>query len=276
MEGLVATWTGGIRRCWSSAATSRSAPRAGSTAGGGVPRAPADAATGRAGQPRHPDVRRDPAVLLPAEPLSPATSPTTCARLSGRRAVRAGAQLGPVVHAQERVDLAGAVARPEAAIVRGAADVGEGGGDASPVRAAAARAAGGRDPATASSTSTSWKRAASTCCWPGTFTWRITTTCARTTSVAKRSILSIQAGTATSTRRRGEPNAYNWITVSPDLCTVAVRAWNAGRSFEESLVTRYQRVNHGWTRRSRCRWTSRPRKTGLGAHAGEPIQSAEK
>ena len=66
---------------------------------------------------------------------------------------------------------------------------------------------------------------------------------------AKRSILSIQAGTATSTRRRGEPNAYNWITVSPDLCTVAVRAWNAaGKCFEESLVTRYKRVDHVWTR----------------------------
>ena len=63
---------------------------------------------------------------------------------------------------------------------------------------------------------------------------------------AKRSILSVQAGTATSTRRRGEPNAYNWITVSPDLCTVAVRAWN-GRCFEESLVTRYRRVDHVWT-----------------------------
>src|SRR5215207_7789687 len=63
---------------------------------------------------------------------------------------------------------------------------------------------------------------------------------------AKRSILSVQAGTATSTRRRGEPNAYNWITLSAGnqgLCTVAVRAWNAKNGcFEESLVTRYNRV----------------------------------
>jgi 3',5'-cyclic AMP phosphodiesterase CpdA len=64
---------------------------------------------------------------------------------------------------------------------------------------------------------------------------------------AKRSILSIQAGTATSTRRRGEPNAYNWITVSPGLCTVSVRAWCKDR-FEESLVTRYARVNGEWKR----------------------------
>jgi 3',5'-cyclic AMP phosphodiesterase CpdA len=62
---------------------------------------------------------------------------------------------------------------------------------------------------------------------------------------AKRSTLSIQAGTATSTRRRGEPNAYNWITVSPGLCTVAVRAWSADR-FEQSLVTRYACVDGVW------------------------------
>ena len=62
---------------------------------------------------------------------------------------------------------------------------------------------------------------------------------------AKRSILSVQAGTATSTRRRGEPNAYNWITVSPDLCTVAVRGWCEGK-FEESMVTRYKRVEGVW------------------------------
>jgi 3',5'-cyclic AMP phosphodiesterase CpdA len=64
---------------------------------------------------------------------------------------------------------------------------------------------------------------------------------------AKRSTLSIQAGTATSTRRRGEPNAYNWITVSPSLCTVSVRAWCENR-FEESLVTRYACVDGSWRR----------------------------
>jgi len=64
---------------------------------------------------------------------------------------------------------------------------------------------------------------------------------------ARRSMLSIQAGTATSTRRRGEPNAYNWITLSEGLVTVAVRAWN-GREFEESMVTRYECVEGEWRR----------------------------
>ncbi|HWE04732.1 MAG TPA: metallophosphoesterase [Tepidisphaeraceae bacterium] len=64
---------------------------------------------------------------------------------------------------------------------------------------------------------------------------------------ATRSILSIQAGTATSTRRRGEPNAYNWITLSAGLVTVGVRTWNDS-AFEESRVTRYRRVGHVWER----------------------------
>ena len=64
---------------------------------------------------------------------------------------------------------------------------------------------------------------------------------------ARRSVLSVQAGTATSTRRRHEPNAYNWITLSPDLVTVAVRVWT-GSAFEQSLVTRYRRTNYVWAR----------------------------
>ena len=69
---------------------------------------------------------------------------------------------------------------------------------------------------------------------------------------SRHSILSVQAGTATSTRRRGEPNAYNWITASPQLCTVSVRAWgdggkgNSAAAFHESLVTRYECGPEGW------------------------------
>lgn len=92
---------------------------------------------------------------------------------------------------------------------------------------------------------------------------------------AKRSILSIQAGTATSTRRRGEPNAYNWITVSPGLCTVAVRVWNAEKlCFEESIVTRYERVDGHWKRQLQVPVDAIAEKVmGPGAHAGQPIDA---
>jgi len=64
----------------------------------------------------------------------------------------------------------------------------------------------------------------------------------------KRSILSIQAGTAISTRHRSEPNAYNLITLRPDEVDVAVRAWD-GKKFAQTTVTSYQRVNQVWERR---------------------------
>jgi 3',5'-cyclic AMP phosphodiesterase CpdA len=95
---------------------------------------------------------------------------------------------------------------------------------------------------------------------------------------AKRSILSVQAGTATSTRRRGEPNAYNWITVSPGpngLCTVAVRAWNAQRGcFEESLVTRYNRVDGQWLREEQLPVDELAEKT-LVSHPPEKVPPKE-
>lgn len=63
----------------------------------------------------------------------------------------------------------------------------------------------------------------------------------------KRSILSVQAGTAISTRRRGEPNAYNWITINPDHIAIEVRAWT-GQNFEPTLTTRYSKIDHIWQR----------------------------
>jgi 3',5'-cyclic AMP phosphodiesterase CpdA len=62
---------------------------------------------------------------------------------------------------------------------------------------------------------------------------------------AKRSILSVQAGTATSTRRRGKPNAYNWITIEPDTVTIDVRAWS-GSCFAPVTTTRFRRIPTGW------------------------------
>jgi 3',5'-cyclic AMP phosphodiesterase CpdA len=90
---------------------------------------------------------------------------------------------------------------------------------------------------------------------------------------ARRSVLSIQAGTATSTRRRIEPNAYNWITISPDLVTVAVRVWN-GHRFEESLVTRYERTDHEWRRIIQVT-VDEPAAQALESAVGQPVQDVE-
>lgn len=56
----------------------------------------------------------------------------------------------------------------------------------------------------------------------------------------KRSIWSLQAGTATSTRRRGEPNAYNVIRVGPTEFIISVRTWR-GRAFQEGVRKTHER-----------------------------------
>jgi len=60
-----------------------------------------------------------------------------------------------------------------------------------------------------------------------------------------RSILSVQAGTALSTRRRCEPNAYNVLTLNPpgDL-TLDVRTWN-GDAFDTTNKTHFTRDAQG-------------------------------
>ncbi len=63
----------------------------------------------------------------------------------------------------------------------------------------------------------------------------------------KRSILSVQAGTAISTRRRNEPNAYNLITINGDHVTIQVHAWN-GTKFEKALRTHFSRIDGAWQR----------------------------
>jgi len=63
----------------------------------------------------------------------------------------------------------------------------------------------------------------------------------------KRSILSVQAGTAISTRRRNEPNAYNLITINGDHVTIQVHAWD-GKKFEKALRTHFSRIDGIWER----------------------------
>ncbi len=60
-----------------------------------------------------------------------------------------------------------------------------------------------------------------------------------------RSILVAQASTATSTRLRNEPNAYNLIRLAPPRVTFEVRAWE-GAAFTGGLTTTYRRVDHRW------------------------------
>ena len=54
-----------------------------------------------------------------------------------------------------------------------------------------------------------------------------------------RSILVVQAGTAISHRRRGDPNAFNVLTVDGMRLRLVVRAWT-GREFAPSTTTEYQ------------------------------------
>jgi 3',5'-cyclic AMP phosphodiesterase CpdA len=62
---------------------------------------------------------------------------------------------------------------------------------------------------------------------------------------ARRSVLAAQAGTATSARTRREPNAYNWITLTPERIGIEVRTWS-GVAFEPILTSAYVRQQTGW------------------------------
>lgn len=63
----------------------------------------------------------------------------------------------------------------------------------------------------------------------------------------ERSILVAQAGTAVSRRRRGEPNAYNVVTVASPRVEFDVRAWDGARFSSTARVT-YLRDGGAWRR----------------------------
>jgi 3',5'-cyclic AMP phosphodiesterase CpdA len=58
---------------------------------------------------------------------------------------------------------------------------------------------------------------------------------------ADRKIICVAAGTAISTRRRGEPNSYNRLCFDGDTLTVYHRAWN-GEGFVDGPSKTYRRI----------------------------------
>jgi len=64
----------------------------------------------------------------------------------------------------------------------------------------------------------------------------------------RRSILVVQAGTATSLRVRGEPNTYNVVTLEGHALGLAVRGWDGARFAPLTAVRYVKRDDQEWTR----------------------------
>lgn len=66
-------------------------------------------------------------------------------------------------------------------------------------------------------------------------------------NVGGRSALIVEAGTAISTRVRGEPNAFNLLRVDRHAITVEHLVWDAmTRSFTNGESQRFAHTDHGW------------------------------
>jgi 3',5'-cyclic AMP phosphodiesterase CpdA len=64
-----------------------------------------------------------------------------------------------------------------------------------------------------------------------------------------RSALVVQAGTATSTRERGEPNSFNVLAVERQRISVERRVWRAAdRTFVAGAREIFRRTGEGWER----------------------------
>lgn len=61
----------------------------------------------------------------------------------------------------------------------------------------------------------------------------------------KRSIISVQAGTAISQRLRNEPNAFNFISLSKRFISIEIRTWNE-KEFQKSVNVSYGKKEEEW------------------------------
>jgi 3',5'-cyclic AMP phosphodiesterase CpdA len=62
------------------------------------------------------------------------------------------------------------------------------------------------------------------------------------------SALVVQAGTATSSRGRGEENSFNLIRIDKPKIEIDRYTWNQQETFEVSLTERFQLTPDGWVR----------------------------
>jgi hypothetical protein len=67
-------------------------------------------------------------------------------------------------------------------------------------------------------------------------------------NVGGRSAIVVEAGTATSTRVRGEPNAFNVLRIEDGRIAVEHRVWQVeSDTFATSEAQRFDRTPDGWT-----------------------------
>jgi hypothetical protein len=67
--------------------------------------------------------------------------------------------------------------------------------------------------------------------------------------IAGRSAVFVQAGTATSTHNRGEPNAFNLVTIDRPRLDVQRFQWFPDRGmFAATSIDRFELGTDGWSR----------------------------
>jgi 3',5'-cyclic AMP phosphodiesterase CpdA len=72
---------------------------------------------------------------------------------------------------------------------------------------------------------------------------------ARRYNIAGHSAIYLQAGTALSTRSRGESNSFNVIRIERELITIDRHTWDpATRTFEAGAAKEFHRSAAGWFR----------------------------